>query len=122
MRKVLFSSIAIVAMGLATAAAAQTPIQAQRAIFAVVAGDYHDRDRDDDRDHDRDRDRSRYGDVVRCESIDNRRAYCRANTGGYVRLARQISDSACIKNRTWGSDRRGIWVDEGCRADFRVSR
>ncbi|MEO6965944.1 MAG: DUF3011 domain-containing protein, partial [Acidobacteriaceae bacterium] len=32
----------------------------------------------------------------------------------------QRSGSPCIQGRTWGFDRRGIWVDRGCRADFVV--
>jgi hypothetical protein len=35
-----------------------------------------------------------------------------------VKLARTISSSPCIQNRTWGWDRRQVWVDNGCRADF----
>ncbi|MBK7600121.1 MAG: DUF3011 domain-containing protein [Acidobacteria bacterium] len=37
-----------------------------------------------------------------------------------VQLVRQRSDAACIQGRTWGFDRRRIWVDRGCRADFIV--
>src|SRR5262249_51845045 len=53
-----------------------------------------------------------------CASEDGRRHYCAADTRGGVRLSRQHSDAACIAGRTWGYDRRGIWVDRGCRADF----
>jgi len=35
-----------------------------------------------------------------------------------VKLARTISDRPCVLNRTWGWDRRQVWVDGGCRADF----
>ena len=28
-------------------------------------------------------------------------------------LARQISGSPCIRDTTWGVDRRGLWVDRG---------
>jgi hypothetical protein len=37
-----------------------------------------------------------------------------------IQLNRQISGSACIEGQTWGTDNRGIWVDRGCRAEFRV--
>jgi Protein of unknown function (DUF3011) len=57
-------------------------------------------------------------DVLRCDSDNGRRNYCGADTRGGVRLVRQRSDSPCISGRTWGFDRRGIWVDRGCRADF----
>ena len=58
--------------------------------------------------------------VVTCASDDMRRNVCRVNTNGGVRLVRQRSDADCIFQRTWGYDRRGIWVDRGCRADFEV--
>ena len=42
--------------------------------------------------------------------------------GLVVRLTRQISRNACILNRTWGYDSRGIWVSNGCRGEFLVGR
>jgi len=59
-------------------------------------------------------------DRVRCESRNQDRTYCTADTRGGVRLVRQISDADCVSGRTWGTDRRGIWVTRGCRADFEV--
>jgi hypothetical protein len=58
--------------------------------------------------------------VVVCSSNDGRRNWC--DVGGHrdIRLKRQISGSACIRDNTWGIDRRGIWVDRGCRAEFFV--
>src|SRR5499427_3542157 len=58
------------------------------------------------------------GEQVFCASDNGRRNYCGADTRGGVRLWRQRSDRPCIAGRTWGYDRRGIWVDRGCRADF----
>jgi Protein of unknown function (DUF3011) len=60
--------------------------------------------------------------VVACSSNDMRRRYCDADTRGGVRLLKQHSDSACRQGYSWGYDRRGIWVDHGCRADFEVGR
>jgi Protein of unknown function (DUF3011) len=60
--------------------------------------------------------------VVTCSSDDMRRRNCRVNTHGGVRLIRQRSDADCVYGRTWGYDRRGIWVDRGCRADFEIGR
>ena len=60
--------------------------------------------------------------TVYCESGDMRRHWCREGRRGRVRLVRQRSDAACIRGRTWGVDRGGIWVDRGCRADFEVRR
>jgi hypothetical protein len=37
-----------------------------------------------------------------------------------VELIRQRSTSACRFNTSWGYDRRGVWVNKGCRADFAV--
>jgi len=56
-----------------------------------------------------------------CNSDNMRRHSCYVDTrGGEVRLVRQLSDSACTKGYSWGTNRRGIWVDHGCRADFAV--
>ena len=70
-----------------------------------------------------DRDR-RGGDGYRitCESDRNRRRFCEADTDRGVRLVREFSDRSCVINSTWGYDRRGIWVDRGCRAEFEVGR
>ena len=60
--------------------------------------------------------------VVRCESNDGRMNRCTLpGGGGRVVLERQHSRTACLEGRTWGQDRGGVWVDDGCRADFRVS-
>jgi Protein of unknown function (DUF3011) len=59
--------------------------------------------------------------TINCSSNDGRRNYCSADTSRGVTLVRQISGSACIQGSTWGYDRRGVWVDRGCRADFRLS-
>ncbi len=66
-----------------------------------------------------------YGnDLVRCESRDNRSQSCAitAGRGGTIRLLRQLSDKACIENQTWGRSRTGVWVTQGCRAEFVVGR
>lgn len=60
--------------------------------------------------------------IITCSSNDGRRNVCPINTHGGVRLVRQRSDSDCIYNNTWGYDRRGVWVDRGCRADFEIGR
>lgn len=55
-----------------------------------------------------------------CESIDGRRNHCAVDTSMGVRLYRQMSDSDCLLNSTWGLDANGIWVTGGCRAEFAV--
>jgi Protein of unknown function (DUF3011) len=44
------------------------------------------------------------------------------DTGRGVEVTNQRSGSPCVQGQTWGWDRRGIWVDRGCRADFRIRR
>ncbi|HEX6177711.1 MAG TPA: DUF3011 domain-containing protein [Thermoanaerobaculia bacterium] len=58
---------------------------------------------------------------VVCESRDNGLTRCAANTAAGVQIARRISDSGCEFGRDWGYDRDGIWVTNGCRAEFSVS-
>lgn len=58
--------------------------------------------------------------VVSCNSAKNKYAYCAVRVRSDVELIRQRSSSACRFNTSWGYDRRGIWVDKGCRADFAV--
>jgi hypothetical protein len=58
--------------------------------------------------------------IVTCSSNDGRRNWCDVGPRRDIRLVRQISGSPCIQGNTWGIDRRGLWVDRGCRADFRV--
>jgi hypothetical protein len=58
--------------------------------------------------------------IITCESRGHDRAYCSADTRGGVRLVRQLSEARCVSGRSWGSDRGGIWVTNGCRAQFAV--
>ncbi len=54
----------------------------------------------------------------RCESRNSQRTYCEVDTSGGVRLVRQLSQSPCTDH--WGFDAGGIWVDQGCRAEFEI--
>lgn len=67
--------------------------------------------------------RAQYGheEVIRCESRDYRQVYCDIDSRGGVEIVNQLSDTACIEGRTWGWDRRGVWVSGGCRAEFAVA-
>jgi Protein of unknown function (DUF3011) len=58
--------------------------------------------------------------VITCSSNDGRRNWCDVGGRRDIRLNRQISGSACVQGQTWGIDNRGVWVDRGCRAEFRV--
>jgi hypothetical protein len=66
----------------------------------------------------RDRGPSQAMQTLVCESNGSQRSYCRADTRFGVSLTRQISRNNCVINRTWGSDDRGVWVSNGCRAEF----
>lgn len=58
--------------------------------------------------------------ALRCESDEGRPRHCPADTRGGVRILRQLSRAPCIEGRSWGADRRGIWVEGGCRAEFEL--
>ncbi len=55
---------------------------------------------------------------VECRSEGYHYNYCRVDTQGVVRMLQQQSSSPCDRGRSWGYDRRGIWVDDGCSAVF----
>jgi Protein of unknown function (DUF3011) len=59
---------------------------------------------------------------IRCESESRRHTYCRTYAHGEVRLERRLSKSPCREYDTWGADRDGggLWVRDGCRAEFVV--
>jgi hypothetical protein len=57
---------------------------------------------------------------ISCSSDNGKRRYCDVDTRGGVSLVRQRSDTACEEGYSWGYDRKGIWVDHGCRAEFAV--
>lgn len=55
-----------------------------------------------------------------CESDRGRWNHCAAPVRRGVELVRQLSRSACVRGRSWGVDARGVWVNGGCRAEFRL--
>lgn len=62
------------------------------------------------------------GGLARCESRDFNQIYCALDVRGGVRLANQLSSAPCVEGRTWGVDRRGLWVRDGCRGEFEIGR
>ena len=60
--------------------------------------------------------------TIRCESRNNSRNFCRVDTENNVSLRQQLSSAPCQRNRTWGFDGNGIWVDRGCRGEFDFGR
>jgi Protein of unknown function (DUF3011) len=59
---------------------------------------------------------------IRCDSRGLGYNYCRVDTGGHVELVDRHTLFSCREGRSWGYDSRGIWVDKGCSATFRVGR
>lgn len=60
------------------------------------------------------------GRILRCES-DGTYRRCPADTSAGVDLVRELSTGRCAARSTWGFDARALWVDKGCRAEFRVA-
>lgn len=60
--------------------------------------------------------------TVTCESNDGNRNYCGSYSPDQVSLQRQISSASCVQDKSWGVDRKGLWVDRGCRAVFVIRR
>ncbi len=56
--------------------------------------------------------------TIRCESTDGRGRTCRTPWQGHSRLARQLSNAACVEGRSWQSQRGQVYVGNGCRAEF----
>jgi hypothetical protein len=57
-----------------------------------------------------------------CESTVGQKKVCEVDASHGVGLLRQISDTDCVLNKSWGYGRDGIWVSEGCRAEFVVAK
>ena len=55
-----------------------------------------------------------------CESQPGGKEYCSADTSGGVALATQTSSESCLLGKTWGYDDKGVWVADGCGAQFVV--
>lgn len=48
--------------------------------------------------------------------------HCDIDVSNGVDLIRQLSSNSCIRGSEWGTDRSGVWVTLGCRAEFRARR
>jgi len=61
--------------------------------------------------------------TLTCASISYRYQYCNANTQDRVSLVRELSTgNLCRQGSGWGYDGGGVWVDRGCRGEFRYGR
>ncbi|MGY0504202.1 DUF3011 domain-containing protein [Luteimonas sp. e5] len=58
--------------------------------------------------------------AIRCESRDGKPGECRVADIARVEILQQISSAPCVEGRSWGWEAQRIWVDGGCRAQFRV--
>ncbi len=58
--------------------------------------------------------------TVSCASVSAERQHCPAYTDSGVVLLRSTGTGACLLGRSWGYDSRGVWVTEGCAAEFGV--
>lgn len=58
--------------------------------------------------------------TLTCESKSRSRRMCGVSVERSVRLRKQISGSPCVEGQTWGWSRDGVWVNDGCRAEFIV--
>lgn len=57
--------------------------------------------------------------TVVCESTSGERQHCPADTSKGVALIRILSSQApCLLGKTWGYDDSGVWVTNGCSAEF----
>jgi hypothetical protein len=65
---------------------------------------------------------ARAEETVRCESDRGRYRYCNVGTHNRVSIQHQLSSTGCRLGDNWGYDRHGVWVDRGCRAEFRVGK
>jgi hypothetical protein len=58
--------------------------------------------------------------VVACASKLGERQYCPADTSKGVALGRSRGDAPCLLGKSWGYDDKGVWVADGCSAEFVV--
>ena len=56
--------------------------------------------------------------TVPCSSNLGERSSCAADTSKGVVLLRSTGDAPCLLGRTWGYDDKGVWVSDGCSAEF----
>lgn len=50
------------------------------------------------------------------------RVHCAMETAQGVQLVRQLSETSCIRGSEWDVERDGVWVEQGCRAEFAATR
>ncbi|HSN71427.1 MAG TPA: DUF3011 domain-containing protein [Steroidobacteraceae bacterium] len=58
--------------------------------------------------------------IITCESTAGQQRFCPTDTRRGVSLSNQLSRTGCREGSTWWYDSRGIYVSNGCRAQFAV--
>jgi len=56
-----------------------------------------------------------------CASGEGERQHCAANTSAGVLMTRSVGSGACLLGKSWGYDDGGVWVQDGCGAEFVVA-
>jgi len=56
--------------------------------------------------------------TITCMSEPGSRMHCHADTSAGVILVRSRGSAPCLLGKTWGYDDTGVWVSDGCGADF----
>ena len=60
--------------------------------------------------------------VVACVSGAGERTTCAAAAGGTVTLVKSTGPVTCARDKTWGVDAAGLWVRDGCSAEFSIGQ
>ena len=58
--------------------------------------------------------------TIACASKPGERNHCAADTSKGVVLARSHGEAPCLLGKSWGYDTEGVWVSDGCSAEFIV--
>ncbi|HEX4998620.1 MAG TPA: DUF3011 domain-containing protein [Terriglobia bacterium] len=56
--------------------------------------------------------------AVTCASRSGVQSYCPADTSAGVALRQSTGVTPCLLGKTWGYDDAGVWVSDGCAAEF----
>jgi hypothetical protein len=60
--------------------------------------------------------------TVSCASKPGARQHCPADTSAGVVLQRVTGNGPCVLGKSWSYDGEGIWVSDGCAAEFVVGQ
>jgi len=57
-----------------------------------------------------------------CASVDMKYRECQLPVSGRAVLVKRLSDARCVEGQSWGQRGGRVWVSNGCRAKFEVTR